>query len=233
MFHISLNISNLQQSKIFYTQLFGGKPHKEKAGYLKWELNKVNLVISLLENPAGVNTGFGHLGLRLPHVEELQAEQTRLENAGLSLQEEMDTNCCYARQDKFWAKDPDGYAWEMYVLHADTDEHSDSASDCCIPGANACSIEPKAATTDKTLQWDDSLADRLQGLDQEEATALLIKAMAALEAKAENAAAPQNTENAESSQEEAEEAPKPKMGYTADMFAKPPQSDCNPNSGCC
>ena len=36
--------------------------------------------------------------------------------------EEMDCDCCYANQDKFWVEDPDGRGWEIYVLNRDLDE---------------------------------------------------------------------------------------------------------------
>jgi hypothetical protein len=33
--------------------------------------------------------------------------------------------CCYARQDKIWAHDPDGSAWEIYALTDDRLEDHD------------------------------------------------------------------------------------------------------------
>jgi hypothetical protein len=35
------------------------------------------------------------------------ATRLRLTEAGLATFDEMDTECCYARQDKIWVKDPD------------------------------------------------------------------------------------------------------------------------------
>ena len=58
-------------------------------------------------------------------VRELLA---RVKAAGLSVREEMDTNCCYANQDKFWVRDPDGVEWEIYHLNYDLDEDVSAAS---------------------------------------------------------------------------------------------------------
>ena len=43
--------------------------------------------------------------------------------AGLATFDEMDTTCCYARQDKIWVRDPDGTPWEVFATLADTEEH--------------------------------------------------------------------------------------------------------------
>jgi hypothetical protein len=51
----------------------------------------------------------------------VDAEQTRLAEAGLASVEERDTTCCYARQDKFWVKGaPSGERWEIYTVLADS-----------------------------------------------------------------------------------------------------------------
>ena len=56
------------------------------------------------------------------------------------MREEMAVSCCYANQDKFWVKDPDGVEWEVYHLNFDLDEEGRTGSDagvCCSSGA-AC-----------------------------------------------------------------------------------------------
>jgi hypothetical protein len=47
----------------------------------------------------------------------------RLTKAGLAAFDEMDTTCCYAKQDKIWVRDPDGTPWEVFVTHEDAEEH--------------------------------------------------------------------------------------------------------------
>jgi hypothetical protein len=39
--------------------------------------------------------------------------------AGLFTRDEMQTNCCYATQDKTWVRDPDGNEWEAFVVLID------------------------------------------------------------------------------------------------------------------
>ncbi|MGB0369531.1 MAG: hypothetical protein ACPGD8_09005, partial [Flavobacteriales bacterium] len=72
---------------------------------------------------------------------ETEAEMfNRLESvkaAGLGTMEEIGTNCCYAKQDKFWVADPDGYRWEVYYFHADVEWNDPSleakGESCCSP----------------------------------------------------------------------------------------------------
>lgn len=67
--------------------------------------------------------------------------QLRLQSAGLAAFDEMQTTCCYAKQDKIWVQDPDGIPWELFVTHEDvepgeTPSQVESAA-CCSDGANA------------------------------------------------------------------------------------------------
>ncbi|NND33378.1 MAG: glyoxalase/bleomycin resistance/dioxygenase family protein, partial [Saprospiraceae bacterium] len=47
--------------------------------------------------------------------------------------EEENTACCYAHQNKFWVKDPDGYEWEVYhfIKDAKVKREANSLSPCC------------------------------------------------------------------------------------------------------
>jgi hypothetical protein len=66
--------------------------------------------------------------------------------------EEAGTNCCYAKQDKFWVTDPDGIQWEVYYFHADAefnDPHyeTNDAVTCCTVSeestkATAAAMQP-------------------------------------------------------------------------------------------
>ncbi len=40
----------------------------------------------------------------------------RLAAEGLDIEPEPGAVCCYARQDKVWARDPDRLAWEYYTV---------------------------------------------------------------------------------------------------------------------
>jgi hypothetical protein len=53
----------------------------------------------------------------------------------------MQTDCCYAVQDKTWVQDPDGNDWEVFVVHQDNlmysnvDSSVQAAEPACPPVA--------------------------------------------------------------------------------------------------
>ena len=56
--------------------------------------------------------------------------------ARLSPGNQTGTNCCYAKQDKFWVNDPDNVQWEVYYFHADAEFNDpnyslNEATACC------------------------------------------------------------------------------------------------------
>ena len=102
-----------------------------------------------------VQSHFGHLGCQLETVAELDERLAAARQAGLVSREEMGTNCCYARQDKFWVNDPDGVEWEVYYFHADAefndpryqaeyDAAPSNSSQCCIAPAVAAAAPAEA-----------------------------------------------------------------------------------------
>jgi catechol 2,3-dioxygenase-like lactoylglutathione lyase family enzyme len=124
-FHVSLNVSDLERSVRFYRAFFGVEPHKIRPGYANFDLEAPPLKFALNEHPHGAGRGaLSHLGFQVPTAAHVDAARRRLEEAGLATFDERDTTCCYARQDKVWAHDPDGNAWEIYVLTDDLmDDH--------------------------------------------------------------------------------------------------------------
>lgn len=112
-FHVGLNVSDIEQTTTFYEKLFGQKPVKVEKGYSKFELDNPGLVISFMESREPQPL-FGHMGVRVNSQEELTAKKKELEALMKIELEEKNTSCCYAVQDKFWVKDPDGYEWEVY-----------------------------------------------------------------------------------------------------------------------
>lgn len=119
-FHISLNVSDLAKSVAFFRTLLGVEPAKLRADYAKFEPDSPPLVLSL---EPGKEVGRGgtlnHAGLRLPDAKSLVAMQERLERAGMPTRREDGVECCYAKQTKFWAHDPDGNLWEVYTFDGD------------------------------------------------------------------------------------------------------------------
>jgi catechol 2,3-dioxygenase-like lactoylglutathione lyase family enzyme len=136
--HVSLYVKDLQQSINFYDQFFGQSPAKVKPHYAKYILDNPSLIISFVENGERVQQNFGHLGFQVETVEELNIRLWEARKKKIVSREEVGTNCCYAKQDKFWVNDPDGVQWEVYYFHADAefnDPHyeTETASACCTP----------------------------------------------------------------------------------------------------
>jgi hypothetical protein len=72
--------------------------------------------------------------------QEVDAVRERLIASGLATFDEGDTVCCYARQDKIWAHDPDGNGWEVYTLLDDQQEKPTAQS--LGEGAACCEETP-------------------------------------------------------------------------------------------
>ena len=123
LFHASLNVSDLTRSVAFYRVLFGVEAAKHLADYAKFEIDDPPLVLSLIPGAASRGSCLNHVGLRVPHSDELVAIQHRLEAGGITTKREEGVACCHAKQTKFWVPDPDGILWEIYVFHEDIDDH--------------------------------------------------------------------------------------------------------------
>lgn len=135
--HVSLYVSDLLQTVSFYNLFFGKAPEKIRQGYVKYILNEPSLIISFIEKPERVKQNFGHLGFQVETIEELNARLEQAQKAGLITREEIGTNCCYAKQDKFWVTDPDKVQWEVYYFHEDAefnDPHYETEikANCCL-----------------------------------------------------------------------------------------------------
>lgn len=110
-FHVHVSVDDIAQSTAFYTHLFG-EPARVESDYVKWMLEdpRVNFAIS----KRGAKTGVNHLGIQVDSAEELVGMRAQLNAADASLATEVNTNCCYAKSDKFWVTDPQGIPWETY-----------------------------------------------------------------------------------------------------------------------
>jgi catechol 2,3-dioxygenase-like lactoylglutathione lyase family enzyme len=133
--HLSINVSDLSRSLEFYQAFFGVPPHKVRPGYANFDLAEPPLKFALNEHPVQRGTGtLSHLGFQVPSAAHVNAAKERLKAAGLATFDETDATCCYARQDKVWAHDPDGNAWEIYVLTDDLlDDHEHDHAGNALP----------------------------------------------------------------------------------------------------
>ena len=119
--HVSLYVSDITKTVGFYTTFFGQEPVKVKPKYAKYVLESPSLIISFVENKERVQSNFGHLGFQVETLEDLNIKLWEAKKKNIVAKEEVGTNCCYAKQDKFWLNDPDGVQWEVYYFHADAE----------------------------------------------------------------------------------------------------------------
>ena len=137
--HISINVRNVGKSIDFYSRLLGIEPSKVRTGYAKFDVQNPPLNLALNEVPSLEGPGaLSHLGLQVASTEDVLAFRERWHEAGLITRDEMKTDCCYATQDKTWVKDPDGNAWEAFVVLADSEQVV--ASSCCATDPASCCV---------------------------------------------------------------------------------------------
>jgi catechol 2,3-dioxygenase-like lactoylglutathione lyase family enzyme len=127
--HLALTVSDVERSIEFYRALFGIEPSKVRPGYAKFEIREPGLNFTLNEGERDGELGaFNHAGIQVASTDDVLRARARLVEAGLATFDEMDTTCCYAKQDKIWVTAPDGESWEVFVTHAESDEHATSVA---------------------------------------------------------------------------------------------------------
>lgn len=143
--HISLNVSNVKDSIEFYKKLFGIEPCKVRTGYAKFDVANPPLNLALNQIAVKERGALSHLGIQVASTEDVMAVREQWIKAGLTPRDEMQTNCCYAIQDKTWAQDPDGNEWEVFVVLQD---NLVETSMCCVTDDNKeLKTEPSNKTT--------------------------------------------------------------------------------------
>jgi len=134
--HIAINVKDVQRSIDFYSRLFGMAPSKVRRGYAKFDVNNPPLNFTLNEAPFGDSGALSHLGIQVNSSGEVLAARERWIQEGLITRDEMNTECCYALQDKTWVHDPDGNEWEVFVVLKDNlpeETPAAAATSCCAP----------------------------------------------------------------------------------------------------
>jgi catechol 2,3-dioxygenase-like lactoylglutathione lyase family enzyme len=156
-FHVAVYVKSIPEAVDQYRKLLGIEPAKVRHDYAKFELADPPVIFSL--NAGGEPGKLSHLGIRYGSSGEVASELARVKSSGLATFNQGTTTCCYAKADKFWARDADGVAWEMYSLLEDVDAETASdrslraflgqeteadgseaagscaAADCCVPTA--------------------------------------------------------------------------------------------------
>lgn len=153
-FHVHAHVEDLKASIDFYTRMFAAAPTRVEADYAKWMLEdpRINFAIST----RGGKPGIDHLGLQVDDTGELGELKARAQAADMTLLDEGETTCCYARSDKHWITDPQGIAWEQFHTLDDIPVFSESprnnvreASACCAapaPSGRPIAVNVKPAS---------------------------------------------------------------------------------------
>lgn len=128
--HIALNVRNVEKSTEFYRKMLGIEPSKVRVGYAKFDVSNPPLNLTLNQIPYQDRGALSHLGIQVGSTEDVLAMRARWQQEGLITQDEMQTNCCFALQDKTWVHDPDGNEWEVFVVLQD---NLAETSACCTP----------------------------------------------------------------------------------------------------
>jgi predicted enzyme related to lactoylglutathione lyase len=139
--HLALTVTDVERSIPFYEALFGLAPEKVRPGYAKFSVAEPAINFTLNEGERAGLGAFNHAGIQVASTDDVLAARERLVAAGLAAFDEMDTTCCYARQDKIWVRDPDGTPWEVFATHEDTEEEGGEACECGEAGCGCATRE--------------------------------------------------------------------------------------------
>ncbi|MBG9388584.1 ArsI/CadI family heavy metal resistance metalloenzyme [Caenimonas aquaedulcis] len=145
-FHVHVHVDDLAKNIAFYSAMFNAAPARTEGDYAKWMLQDppVNFAISTRGDAPGV----GHLGIQVESEEELSAMRAQAAKADMTLQDDGETTCCYARSDKYWVTDPQGVAWEQFHTLDSIPVFSQpraAGASCCAGKAPDVKAEPAKA----------------------------------------------------------------------------------------
>lgn len=135
---LALNVDDLDEAITFYSKLFDTEPAKVKQGYANFAIAEPPLKLVLLQNPGKGGT-INHLGVEVDSTEQVHTEIARLSGEGLFTEEQMNTTCCFATQDKVWVTGPAGEKWEVYTVLADSNVFGTTPEQLAADPAGGCS----------------------------------------------------------------------------------------------
>src|SRR4030095_15214576 len=117
--------------------MWGIERSKVRSGYAKFDVQNPPLNLALNEIPFNDRGALSHMGIQVASTEDVLAMREQWAKAGLYTRDEMQTNCCYAFQDKTWVSDPDGNEWEVFVVLEDNlpEMSGADATACCTTTA--------------------------------------------------------------------------------------------------
>ena len=141
-FHVHIHVDDLDRNIAFYSAMFGAQPARVESDYAKWMLDDPAVNFAISTRGQG-QVGLDHLGFQVDDEADLAAMKAQAEQADMSLIDEGQTTCCYARSDKHWLIDPQGLPWEHFrtlgniPVFREGEAHSApaqaEAQACCTP----------------------------------------------------------------------------------------------------
>ncbi len=149
--HISLNVRNVEKSVSFYQKLFGIEPMKFIKNYAKFDVQNPPLNLALNEGSYKEGGTLSHLGIQVESTDDVLKTRERWIAEGLLTADEMQVDCCYALQDKTWARDPDGNEWEVFTVLENTESKGACACGEKVE-AQELSTSVCCAETDQTVR---------------------------------------------------------------------------------
>ena len=133
--HVALNVRDVERSLEFYKKLLALEPSKVRSGYAKFDVSNPPLNLTLNQASFSEPGALSHMGIQVGSTDDVLAIRRQWSAAGLITRDEMQTNCCYATQDKTWVQDPDGNQWEVFVVLQDNlpEVVNGGGASCCAP----------------------------------------------------------------------------------------------------
>jgi catechol 2,3-dioxygenase-like lactoylglutathione lyase family enzyme len=119
--HVHLKVRDLAASREFYERFFGEAPDKIKPDQIRFlpPFAPMNLALSRARRGEAAGGFVNHLGIEMDSATAVEKHLARVKTAGIATREQVNVNCCYANQSKFWVIDPDGVEWEVYHVNHD------------------------------------------------------------------------------------------------------------------
>lgn len=130
---LALNVANLDEAMRFYTKLFNTRPHKIRKGYANFAIDSPPLKLVLLENPNAAER-INHLGVEVFEEAEIAQAEQRFKRNHIFDSTESDVVCCHAKQNKVWAREPQGLKWEWYRITDDMPQGELHETACAVDG---------------------------------------------------------------------------------------------------
>ncbi len=129
---LALNVRDLDEAVAYYSKLFDTQPHKQRAGYANFAIERPPLKLVLFENPIA-SERLNHLGVEVFDDGEVDAASKRFSAMGILERRQAESTCCHATQNKIWSKEPDGLSWEWYRITDDSPDTRSVSDDrlCC------------------------------------------------------------------------------------------------------